>query len=85
METMERTAQSILDIDATQLARLISQKEITSRGAVEIFIAHIKKINPAVNCLVEDRFAEALEEADQADAQIAAGTAQGNYSACRSA
>ena len=77
METMERTAQSILDMDATQLARLISQKEITSRRAVEIFIGHIKKINPAVNCLVEDRFAEALEEADRADTQIAEGPAKG--------
>ncbi|HSP21135.1 MAG TPA: amidase [Planococcus sp. (in: firmicutes)] len=77
METMELTVQSILDMDATQLSRLIAQKKITSRKAVEIFIAHIRKINPAVNCLVEDRFTEALEEAERADAQIDAGTASG--------
>ena len=74
---MGRTAQSILDMDATQLARLIAQKEITSRRTVEIYIGHIRKINPAVNCLVEDRFAEAMKEAEWADEQIAAGTAKG--------
>ncbi len=77
MKTDERKIHSILDMDATQLAGLIAQREITSRKAVETFIAHIRRINPLVNCFVEDRFAEALKEADRADAQIAEGSAEG--------
>lgn len=71
MKTMEQTAQCILDMDATQVANLIIHKKMTSREAVEQYIAHIQKINPLVNGLVENRFAAALEEADQADYRIA--------------
>lgn len=77
MKTIERKTQNILDMDATQLADLIAQQEVTSRKAVETYIAHIRRINPMVNCLVEGRFMEALKEADQADAQIAAGRVTG--------
>lgn len=77
MKTGERNTHKILDMDATQLAELIAKQEITSRKAVETFISHIRHINPLVNCLVEPRFSAALKEADQADAQIAAGSARG--------
>ncbi len=77
MKTIQHEIHNILDMDATQLAGLIAQQEITSRQAVEIFIAHIRRINPMVNCFVEGRFIKALEEADRADAQIAAGNPRG--------
>lgn len=74
MKTVHDKKLNIVDIDAIQLAQLIAQKEITSRKAVETFIAQIRHINPLVNCFVEGRFAEALKEADRADAKIASGS-----------
>lgn len=71
MKLMEQAVQSIMDMDATEVASLIAGKEMTSRRAVEQYISHIDKINPLVNGLVENRFAEALAEADEADEKIA--------------
>jgi len=67
----------VLDMDAAGLAQWIKEKKISSRKAVELYIAQLEKINPSVNCLVEDRFAEALIEADRADAELSAGKAEG--------
>ncbi len=40
---LEAKGQSILDLDASELARMIANKEITSREATESYINHIKK------------------------------------------
>lgn len=77
MVTNGQTATSILDMDATQIAELIAARKMTSREAVEQYIAHIKRINPLVNGLVENRFAAALEEAEEADRKIAQNEAGG--------
>lgn len=77
MRLMEQTTRSILDMDATEVASLIGAKEMTSREAVEQYIAYIKKINPSVNGLVENRFTEALAEADEADRKIARNERRG--------
>ena len=74
---MERTELAVADMDATELAELIEKGTITSRKAVELYIEQLEKINPAVNCLVENRFEEALAEADEADRRIAANKAEG--------
>ena len=39
----EAKGQSILDLDASELARMIANKVITSREATEPYINHIKK------------------------------------------
>ena len=67
----------VLDSDALELAQSIKEKKISSRKALEIYIEHLDKTNPAVNCLVENRFEDALLEADNADRQIAKGEIQG--------
>lgn len=67
----------VLDLDAGEMAQLIKEKKITSRQAVEIYIDHLNKVNPSVNCLVEDRFEAALSEADEADRKLAMGEASG--------
>ncbi|WP_052131538.1 amidase [Planococcus sp. CAU13] len=67
----------VLDMDALELAQLISEKKISSRRAVEIYIDHLNSINPSVNCLVEERFKEALSEADIADGLLERGGASG--------
>ena len=54
---------SILDMDATGLAEKIRNSEITSLEATNTYIEHLQKINPQLNCLVEERFEEARKEA----------------------
>jgi len=53
----------ILDADAYSLAEQIKKKELTATDVVRTYIAHQKKINPILNCVVEDRYEEALKEA----------------------
>ena len=67
---LETKGKSTLDLDASELARMIANKEISSREATESYINHINKVNPTLNFLVEDRFMIALEEADEADRQL---------------
>ncbi|MHA6260823.1 amidase [Sporosarcina sp. CAU 1771] len=68
---------NILDLDATALVEMIKNKEISSVETVEIYIQQIKEINPSVNCLVEDRFEQALEEAAYTDRRIKENKAEG--------
>lgn len=75
--TPEIVDAAVLDMDALELAQWIREKKISSRKAVEIYIAHLNEINPSLNCLVENRFEEALMEADRADHQVETGQATG--------
>ncbi|MDR6226857.1 amidase [Desmospora profundinema] len=68
---------SILDLDATAVAEKIRKQELSSLEATDTYIAHLKKIQPAIRCLVEDRFEQAREEARQADEEQKRGTVQG--------
>lgn len=70
----------ILDMDATTLAAHIRSGTISSAEAADTYIAHLQHANPQLNCLVEERFAAAREEARQADRQRALGAAQGRLS-----
>ena len=74
---IEVKGESLLDLDASELSRMIANKEITSREATETYIDHINKVNPSLNFLVEDRFSIALDEADEADRRIAENIAHG--------
>lgn len=68
---------SILDMDATLLAEKIRTQEISSLEAADTYIAHLQKINPQINCLVEDRFTQARKEAQTADELIKNGKTAG--------
>lgn len=68
---------SVQDLDATRLKEELDQGRLTSREAVETYIDYIRAVNPTVNFLVENRFAEALQEADKADEQRRTGNAAG--------
>lgn len=52
---------------ATTLAFKIRNKQLTSREVVQSYIDRIKEIQPVLNCIVEDRFEEALKEAEKCD------------------
>lgn len=50
-----------------KLAKKIRNKEITSEQLVTAYIDRIKQIQPLVNCVVQDRFDEAIQEAKEVD------------------
>ncbi len=68
---------SFLDMDATTLAAKIASRELSSLEATNSYIEHLQKIQPQLNCLVEDRFEKARQEAKQADQKLASGTPEG--------
>ncbi|MHC0036279.1 amidase [Pseudoneobacillus sp. C159] len=70
-------SQPILDMDATTLAKKIKSKEITSVEATNTYIEHIKRVNPTLNFLVEDRFDQALKEAAVYDRLLEEGRGGG--------
>lgn len=61
---------AILDMDATQIAKRISNGTLTSKQAVQAYISHINKINSSLNAVVESRFEQAIAEAIQVDEQV---------------
>jgi fatty acid amide hydrolase 2 len=60
-------------LSAIEIARLIREGALSSRDAVEAHIEQIERVNPALNAVVRDRFAEARAEADAADALVQRG------------
>lgn len=62
-------------MDATETARAIREREVSCAEVVKTYIDHIERVNPCLNALVEDRFQDALREAEEKDRQLAAGTA----------
>jgi amidase len=58
---------------ATDAARMLSRKEISSRELTEMLLARIEALNPALNVVVELRREAALQEAAAADEVTARG------------
>lgn len=52
---------------ATTLALKIRKKQLTSEQVVQSYIDRIKEIQPILNCIVEERFEDALKEARKCD------------------
>ncbi|XP_068081794.1 fatty-acid amide hydrolase 2 [Anabrus simplex] len=55
---------------ASVLAFKIRTGKVSSVEVVELFISRIKEVNPVLNCVVDERFEEALKEAKQVDELI---------------
>lgn len=72
--TMPSIKNLILLESAGNLALKIRTQKLTSVEVVSAFIERIKEVNPQLNCVVDDRFSEALKEATDADRLIASGT-----------
>lgn len=62
---------------ATQAAAAIAGGEVSSRELTAALLERIEDVNPSVNALVELRGEDALREAEQADAALAAGAPLG--------
>jgi len=57
----------LLLMPATEIAKKIRSREVTSQHVVQVFINRIKETNNLVNAVIDSRFEEALEEARQVD------------------
>ena len=62
-------------MSALELAAAIRRRELSSREVVEAHIRRARAINPSINAIVVERYAEALDEAERADARIAGAPA----------
>ncbi len=62
--------EELLTLSGSRLAEMIRNKEISSREVVDLHIDHIKRINPAINAVVRDRFDAARSEAKAADRRV---------------
>jgi len=58
---------------ATDLAAAIRDREIKSRELLELYLARIDRLNPALNAVVTVAAGPALAAADEADARTASG------------
>src|SRR5262245_45783218 len=63
----------LLTLSATDLARRIRCRELTSADVVRAHVTRTREVNGVLNALVRDRFDAAMEEAREADAVIARG------------
>lgn len=68
---------NILDWDASTIADKIKNGDLTSSEVTETYINHITQINPRINALVVDRFAQARAEAMLADQTVIEKKAKG--------
>ncbi|XP_060526935.1 uncharacterized protein LOC132702366 [Cylas formicarius] len=60
----------LLRISATELAKKIRTKEISSREICKAYIRRIKEVNPILNAIVEERFVQALKDAKAVDESL---------------
>ncbi|MCA9239237.1 MAG: hypothetical protein KDA37_03520 [Planctomycetales bacterium] len=64
-------------LQATQLARLIAKREVSSREVVQAFLNSIEEHNPLLRAIVQPCYEQALQEADAADRQTAELASEG--------
>ncbi|XP_075948712.1 fatty-acid amide hydrolase 2-B [Anarhichas minor] len=73
-ESLKRKLPAVIDpllvVSATQLARKIRRKEVSSVEVVRAYIDRIQEVNPFLNAVTKDRFDAALQEATQVDKLI---------------
>jgi amidase len=62
---------------ATALVELLTQRQISSRELLEIYLGRIERLNPALNAIVTLDTERALADADAADRAIAGGESRG--------
>jgi Asp-tRNA(Asn)/Glu-tRNA(Gln) amidotransferase A subunit family amidase len=78
MTTAIEAGAEITSLSATEMAKSIASGALSSRAVVEAHIRRIETINPRINAVVVPLFAQALTEADEADAARARGDKLGS-------
>ncbi|XP_013109061.2 fatty-acid amide hydrolase 2-A [Stomoxys calcitrans] len=72
-QSMPAITDPILLESATSLAKKIRRQELTSVQVLESFFRRAKEVNPLLNCMVDERFDDAMKEAKEADELIKSG------------
>ncbi|KNC23036.1 hypothetical protein FF38_12164 [Lucilia cuprina] len=72
-KSMPAITDPILLESASSLAQKIRKQELTSVQVLESFIRRIREVNPLLNCVVDERFEDAMKEAEEADNLIKSG------------
>lgn len=62
----------ILSASGVALARAIRERKTTSREVVQVHVERARRVNPALNAIVRDRYEAALREAAEADEKTSA-------------
>src|SRR5262249_15030183 len=75
--TRPKNLEAVAFWPVTQLAELIRTKQATSRELTEMYLSRLKRHNPKLLCAVTITDEIALQQADEADRQIAAGRYRG--------
>ena len=60
----------LINLDATSTQQAIKDRKLTCKQVVSAYIDQIKKVNPYINALVEERFHVALKEAAEKDNHV---------------
>ncbi|XP_017783469.1 PREDICTED: fatty-acid amide hydrolase 2-B-like [Nicrophorus vespilloides] len=61
---------NVLKISASKVAEKIRNREIKSYDLVNAYIQRVKEVNPTINCVAEDRFEAALQDAKKVDLML---------------
>ncbi|XP_053994795.1 fatty-acid amide hydrolase 2-A-like [Hylaeus volcanicus] len=69
----------LLKISATELTRMIRNREISSQTIVEAYIQRIQEVNPYLNAVIEDRFEAAINDAKSCDEKLKSGEVTAAY------
>lgn len=60
-------------VSSTKHLTFTHLEQLSSVQVLESFIRRIKEVNPILNCVVDERYDQALKEAAEADALIKSG------------
>lgn len=66
-QTIPPVKNNLLLQSATTIASKIRKREVKSSDVVKAYIARIEEVNPILNFVVKDRFADAVKDAEQVD------------------
>jgi amidase len=76
-EAATEAGNDITQKSASELARAIRSKQLSSKAVVEAHLARIAEVNPKLNAIVQLTADSARKEADEADAALARGEIKG--------
>jgi Asp-tRNA(Asn)/Glu-tRNA(Gln) amidotransferase A subunit family amidase len=71
------TDEAIAFAPVHQLSRWIETRKLTSTRLANIYLSRIERLNPTINCIITLTRDHALQQAEAADAEIAAGHYRG--------
>ncbi|KAI1285540.1 Fatty-acid amide hydrolase 2 [Halotydeus destructor] len=63
----------LLKMSAVALSEKVRKGEISAETVIRTYIARINEVNPLINAVVDNRFAEAIKEAQLVDNQLKSG------------